>query len=119
MFTIEEDWEVDACANVPDGYQLNGILNEKEDVISTSDCVHTFVAGESKVFLYEVEDIGSPEPEVMLNLTTAHNGKVTRLNKKIGGVRKWKEKNLEKHNHKKIKNLAPKWQKSHHLQCKA
>jgi hypothetical protein len=78
---------------------------------STSECVHAFVAGESKVFLYEVEDIGSPEPEVMLNLTTAHNGKVTRLNKKIGGVRKWKEKNLEKHNRKKIKNLAPKWQK--------
>lgn len=111
VFTSEEDWDVDVCISVPDGYRLVGIQDENEEVVSTSNCVHTFVAGESKVFLFDVEDLQSPEPDLSLSLNTEHEGKVTKVLKKITGMRKWNEEKLEKRVHTKIKKLSPKWQK--------
>jgi hypothetical protein len=111
VFTSGEDWDIDVCMSVPGGYRLVGIQDENEQVVSTSSCVHTFVAGESKVFLFDVEDVGSPEPDMSFSLTTKHEGKVAKVLKKITGMRKWNEEKIEKRVHTKIKKLAPKWQK--------
>lgn len=110
MFTSAEDWEVDVCMYVPEGYRIVGIMDESEELVSTSECVHAFVAGETKVFLFEVEDVGSPEPEVSFSLTTKHKGKVKKFQKDIEGVRKKNEENLEKGIHKKVKELKSKWE---------
>jgi hypothetical protein len=110
MFTSEEDWDVDVCMYVPEGYRLVGIMDDNEEVVSTSSCVHSFVAGESKVFLFEVEDVGSPEPEMSFSLVTVHEGRGKVLYKKIGGVRKWNERKYERRVHRKIEQLAPQWQ---------
>ena len=118
LYTSAEEWDVDACAHVPDGYSLVGILNENEEVISTSECVHAFVAGETKIFLFKVADIGSPEPELSVNITAQHKGgihkgkkeKVKRQGITIGGVRKKKEKKLEAKYQEKIDQFREKWQ---------
>jgi hypothetical protein len=109
MFTSEEDWDVDVCMYVPEGYRLVGIMDDNEEVISTSGCVHSFVAGESKVFLFEVEDVGSPEPEMSFSLVTVHEGRGKVLYKKIDGMRKWNERKYERRVHQKIEQLAPQW----------
>jgi len=112
VYTSEENWDVDVCMYVPQGYNLMGILDDNEEVVSTTDCVNAFVAGESKVFLFEVEDVGSPEPELSFTLRAKHKkGKIKKLKKKIDGVRKRNEAKLEKRNRRKIKKLAPKWKK--------
>jgi hypothetical protein len=110
VYTSDQDWEVDVCMHVPEGYRLVGVLDDNEDVVSATNCVHAFVAGESKVFLFEVEDLQSPEPDVSFSLTTKHNGKVKKLKRNIGGIRKRNERSLEKDAHKMIKKLAPKWE---------
>jgi len=103
-----------------------GILDENEDVISTTECVHAFVAGEARIFLFQVADIGSPEPELLFSMTAETKGKKRKgkvkkhkkkkdegkkLNLTISGVRKWNEEKLEAKYHKRIKKLKPKWQK--------
>jgi hypothetical protein len=102
---------VDVCLNVPDGYSLVGIMDDNEEMITTSECIQTFVSGESVVFLFEMQDLESPEPVMSFGLTTKHEGKVKKLDKEISGVRKWTEDKLEKPNHEKIKKLKPKWEK--------
>lgn len=111
MYTSEEDWDVNVCMYVPEGYNLVGVLDDNENVVSTSDCVNAFVAGESKVFLFEVADVGSPEPEMAFKLKTKHKGKVRKIKIKTSGIRKKNEAKLEKRARKEIKKLAPKWEK--------
>ena len=110
MFTSNENWEVDVCLNVPDGYSLVGIMDDNEEMITTNECIQTFVSGESVVLLFEVQDLESPEPVMSFGLTTRHADKVKKLDQKIGGVRKWTEEKLEKPNHQKIEKLKPKWE---------
>ena len=87
VYTSEENWDVDVCLYVPDGYNLVGILDDNEEVLTTSDCVHAFITGETKVFLFQVEDLESPEPELSLSITAEHDGKVKK-------VKQWKRSNL-------------------------
>jgi hypothetical protein len=118
VYSSAEEWNVDICANVPDGYSLVGILDENEEVISTAECVHAFVAGESKIFLFKVVDIGSPEPELSFSITAKHESKVKKDNKNIskkldmtiGGVRKQNEEKLEASYQQKIDKFKVKWQ---------
>jgi hypothetical protein len=55
-------------------------------------------------------DLQSPEPNLSFTLNTEHDGKKNKLQKKIEGVRKWKEEDLEKGIQKKIEKLKPKWE---------
>ncbi len=84
-------------------------MDENEYVVATNECMQVFVSGETKVFLFEVIDLQSPEPDVSFSLDTKHDGKVKKVTHKIGGIRKWNEKTLEKDVYEKIKKLAPAW----------
>jgi len=67
VFTSDEDWTVDVCAGVPEGYDIIGVYNEFGELIATSDCIQTFVAGETKIIGFRVAQTGSP-PEWAMNV---------------------------------------------------
>lgn len=77
IFTSDSDWDVDVCASVPQGYRIRG-----------NPCEQLFVANETKVIFFDVEDIGSPEPRLQVRLKVRHQGKIKDLDLDIPGVRK-------------------------------
>jgi hypothetical protein len=77
IFTSDSDWQVDLCAAVPQGYR-----------IVSDPCLQVFVANETKVIFFDVEDIGSPEPRLQVKLKIKHHGKLNDLDLDIPGVRK-------------------------------
>ena len=107
-----ENWDVDVCMNVPAGYQLAGILDENEQVVSTSECLHALVAGTPRVFLFKLIDIASPEPSFNFTLTAKHNNKVTKKTMKVDGIRQKNVKKLEANVEKQVLKLSPKWEKA-------
>lgn len=60
FFQSDSDWTVDLCAQVPAGYSIVGVQDELGNLISTTNCVQSFVNGEMKVVLFEVTKTGSP-----------------------------------------------------------
>jgi hypothetical protein len=62
IFTSDSSWTVDVCAEVPTGYSIIGVYNENGDLIPSTECIQTFVSGETKTVAFEVQEIGSPEP---------------------------------------------------------
>jgi hypothetical protein len=79
IFTSDSDWEVDVCATVPQGYRIRG-----------SPCEQLFVANETKVIFFDVEDIGSPEPRLQVRGRVRHHGRNTPLDFDVPGKRKKK-----------------------------
>jgi hypothetical protein len=62
VFTSDSEWEVDVCMSTPEGYSIVGVLDENGTLLPDVSCVQAFVAGESKVFVFSVVRMGSPEP---------------------------------------------------------
>jgi hypothetical protein len=76
IFTSDSSWTVDVCAQVPAGYRVVGVYDEKANLIPTSGCVQTLVANQEKVVAFEVIETGSPEPSLAATLTVrGPNGK--------------------------------------------
>ncbi len=88
ILTSADAWTTDICLQVPAGYKITGVLNEDGSIMSTSDCAQSFLEGETKVVLFEVAEIGSPEPSFSVNLTTKHGNKKSSQNLAINGIRK-------------------------------
>jgi len=88
IFNSDADWTVDVCASVPTGYNIVGVYDENGNLISTSQCVQTLVAGIVKIVAFQVAEVGSPEPSADFNLTLKHKGKVEKLSHKIQDIRK-------------------------------
>ncbi|MDD5251260.1 MAG: hypothetical protein PHT12_01330, partial [Patescibacteria group bacterium] len=106
----DNDWTVDACLEVPAGYEIAGVLDENGDVVTTESCVSTVLRNESKVFLFRAVDVGSPEPDFGLTLTASHPGKApTRVNATLEGMRSRMEAGIEKGVRTRVSKLAPKW----------
>jgi hypothetical protein len=81
IFTSDSTWTVDVCAQVPQGYEIIGVYDENDNLLTTSNCTQAFVAGEIKVILFDVLKTGSP-PEWTFQATlkaTAPSGKVTQV----------------------------------------
>ncbi len=80
IFTSADNWDVDVCSQVPQGYDIVGVYDENGNLVTDKDCYKTFVAGETKVVAFEVKLTGSP-PEWAMNtkLTIKHKGKTTNL----------------------------------------
>jgi hypothetical protein len=88
IFMSDSDWEVDLCAQVPEGYAIVGVYDEHGDLVSDDECAQTFVAGEVKVVAYEVVDLESPEPTLTAQLSVGHpGGAITHVDVEIEGVR--------------------------------
>ncbi len=88
IFRTEDNWTVNLCAEVPQGYKIESVLDVNGNTVSTSECLQTLIAGESKVFLFKATDVGSPEPDFIFNLKAKHNGKMQNGKIHIEGVRK-------------------------------
>jgi hypothetical protein len=91
IFTSDSAWSVDVCAQVPAGYKIVGVYDENGNPLSNTQCVQTFVAGETKVVAFEVVEVGSPEPRLDAHLKLKHKGKVSTVDLSVTGVRKYKE----------------------------
>ena len=93
IFTSDSDWTVDACAEMPKGYEIVGVYDENGDLVSEKKCIQTFVAGETKVVAFDVVEVGSPEPKLKAKLKVrGPNGKVKELDLDVPGIREYKDK---------------------------
>ncbi|MBI2504645.1 MAG: ASPIC/UnbV domain-containing protein [Candidatus Latescibacteria bacterium] len=79
IFTSDSEWEVDICGSVPQGYRIVG-----------DPCIQLFLANETKVSFFEVEEIGSPEPHLGLHGQVKHHGRTKALKLEVPGKRKAK-----------------------------
>ena len=64
IFTSDSSWSANVCLDIPSGYRIAGILDENGNLNQSGTCTQTFVAGETKVIAFQVQDVGSPEPNV-------------------------------------------------------
>jgi len=93
IMTSDSDWTTDVCLQVPVGYAIAAVYDEEGNILPTNQCQQTFISGETKVVLFSVTDVGSPEPEFTFSLNTAHKEPTTGIVKEtkevvsIGGVR--------------------------------
>jgi len=87
IFTSDSDWSVDICAQIPTGYKIVGVYDEYGNLITTSSCAQTFVAGQTKVVAFDVLETGSPEPTLTARFKLTHNGKTTPLTLETKGIR--------------------------------
>ncbi|MBI4628441.1 MAG: tandem-95 repeat protein [Candidatus Rokubacteria bacterium] len=69
IFTSDSNWTVDVCAQVPAGYSIVGVYDESGNLISSTNCAQTFVAGQTKIMAFEVVETSSPEPSLDAELT--------------------------------------------------
>ncbi|MFC1810718.1 thrombospondin type 3 repeat-containing protein [Patescibacteria group bacterium] len=60
IFTSNDNWEVDVCAQLPVGYEVVGVYDENGILVTTDSCSQAFVAGETKVIAFDVVQTGSP-----------------------------------------------------------
>jgi len=89
VYVTDDNWEVDACLNAPAGYELTSILDENDQVVSTTECLHTIIPGDPRLFLFEVVDLESPAPDFGFDFTVSHNGKAHKFGHEVPGYRKW------------------------------
>ena len=95
IFTSDSTWSVDVCAQVPVGYAIVGVYDAAGNLVSTTDCVQTLVAGETKVAAFDVVEVGSPKPTLDAILTVRHEGKVTEVEIEVPGVRTYVESDMQ------------------------
>jgi hypothetical protein len=69
IFTSDSDWGVDVCAEVPSGYSVVGVYDANGDLLPSTNCVQTFVKGETKTIAFEVQGTGSSGPSLRTTLT--------------------------------------------------
>jgi|GEM_PF-6290462 len=107
VFNSEENWTIDVCMTVPEGYSVAGILDIDGNVITTDQCIQTIIAGEESVVLFRVMDVGSPEPEFTYSLTaTSPEGTTTTIEPQIGGIRARNEPQIEAATDQKIQQAV-------------
>jgi len=88
IFTSKENWTVNVCLQVPQGYSIFGVYDAEGKITTNASCTQEFVEGESKVALFELVETGPPEPDVAATITTTSpEGKVTTLTLGIPGQR--------------------------------
>jgi hypothetical protein len=89
IFTSDSRWEVDVCAEVPEGYSVVGAYDENGNLIPSTTCMQSIIANQTKVIAFEVVDIGSPEPSLDMTLTIrSPHGKSEILKLKTSDVRR-------------------------------
>jgi len=71
IMTSDSQWTVNVCMQVPEGYQIAGVLDENGDAVTNgaADCTQTFVTGETKVAVFSVIRTDSPEPNFVVAVT--------------------------------------------------
>ena len=88
IFISDDNWEVDVCSRVPQGYEIAGTYDENGNLVTTDNCYQTFVSGETKVVAFDVVQTGSP-PEWAMNTkikVKGPNGRVHNLDLDVPSV---------------------------------
>lgn len=89
IFTSDSEWTVDICSQVPVGYEIVGVYDEMDNLISTTDCAQTFVSGQTKVVAFEVLEVASPEPTFTATLKIrGPHGKLVVEKVQVSDIRK-------------------------------
>ncbi|MDH5596700.1 MAG: hypothetical protein OEY44_01240 [Candidatus Peregrinibacteria bacterium] len=73
FFTSDSDWNVNICADVPQGYKVVGSYDENGNYVADASCSQTLVANQLKVIAFEVTDLESP-PEFVTTLRLRAQG---------------------------------------------
>jgi hypothetical protein len=102
IFSSDTNWSLNVCINVPAGYEIVGVLDVDGNIVSSSNCMQTLIAGEEKVLLFRVLETGSPEPDLSFSLEAEHEGKKTKIESEINGIRAENEAYLESDVNRKI-----------------
>jgi len=74
IFSSDSNWTVDVCLEVPEGYNIVGIMDVDGNLISTTECTQTFIAGGTKVVLFNVTRTSSPEPNFVAKIDAVRPG---------------------------------------------
>ena len=83
IFESDSDWNIDVCSYTPEGYSIAGVYDQLGNLLSTSECIQTIVAGEEKVIAFEIEKTSSPkEFDVTTIIKAKHKGKIKKLSLK-------------------------------------
>lgn len=89
IFTSDSSWTTDVCLSIPSGYNIVGVYDENGNLLSTSACQQTFVAQETKVIAFEVQEVSSPPPFMKAKLKVkSPKGKVHTFDVDVPGLRK-------------------------------
>ncbi len=93
IFTSDSDWMVDVCAQVPAGYQIVGAYDENGNLAPDASCLMTFVSNQTKSIAFEVVEVGSPEPQLMVQLKVrgGHANTEKALNIDVPGLRRYED----------------------------
>jgi parallel beta-helix repeat protein len=75
IFVSDSNWTIDICAQMPEGYQISGIMDADGNMVSTTNCTQVFVAGETEVLLFDMAKTGSPDPNMNFSIAVTHEGK--------------------------------------------
>lgn len=90
IFWSDFTWNVDVCAEVPEGYVVAGVYDTDGTLVSGGQCVQTLIAGEDLVVAFGVVEVGSPEPHMRASLRArGPNGRPQRLDLNIPGRRNY------------------------------
>ena len=74
VFESDSNWTIDVCLDPPEGYE----------VVDGEFCVHTLVAGETRVINFKLVEVGSVPGDTIVNWTFKNpNGKVSKHKSKI------------------------------------
>ncbi len=88
LFTSDSNWTVDVCGQLPTGYSIVGVYDENGNLITSSECVQTIVAGQLKIVAFEAKEIASPEPSLTGTLTLkSPKGNKTRVTNVSSDIR--------------------------------
>jgi hypothetical protein len=107
IFTSDSDWDVDVCAEVPQGYNIQGVYDAEGELITTAECVQTLVANETKVVAFEVVDLESPPPQVTADFTIRHKGQVHAFELVTPGHRQGRDEPSGEQGALVVKQIAP------------
>ena len=76
IFASDSNWTIDICISMPKGYEA-----------VEGNCTQALVANETKEVLFKIIEVGSPEPEMLINIKTEHEGKLKTANLNVPGLR--------------------------------
>jgi len=122
VMSSDDAWTADVCMTVPAGYRISAVMDEDGNMLGTSSCTQSFVAGETKVILFQMNDVGSAgedvltitgsavakpkgEPNSGFTLSTTHKGKKTKNSVTIEGMKKAEKDKQDKDLREKIKGI--------------
>lgn len=94
IMTSDSDWSVNVCMQVPTGYSIVGVRDENDNLLTTTNCVQEFVAGQTKVVAFDLKEVSSPEPDMQTSLTATNKktGKTKTVTLNIPGRKQPKAK---------------------------